>query len=59
MVLSDVDADSSDRILILAENNLVDGLRRSKVWLVEGTFKIQEMSNVILTVICYSLRGCK
>jgi hypothetical protein len=39
MVVRDLDADSDSRILILGEQNLIDGLRRSKVWLADGTFK--------------------
>ena len=39
LVLCDLYSDSDNRILILGESNLVDGLRRSRVWLADGTFK--------------------
>ena len=39
MVIRDIEADSSNRILILGVNCIVDGLKRSKVWLADGTFK--------------------
>lgn len=39
LVLCDLDPDTDIRILILGESSLLEGLRRSPVWLADGTFK--------------------
>lgn len=38
-LVSDVGRDSEDRIVILGDRNLINGLERSAVWLADGTFK--------------------
>ena len=39
MVLFDVSLDNDNRIILLGDRDLLDGLKRAKVWVVDGTFK--------------------